>query len=402
MSGRDVQPTLARVPPWCRELRKRPVSRESGLALARRLWTRIRRRLLARSFDLPAWPSCCGAWQSAASESAVVPSTMLGSRSRNAWPARPRPVAARHILGPAPLRAFHRVPSDVRVRADLIATCLATDRAAVLVIEIDSISQIGPTSGEFSANGGRDSGSEYSLSIRDMTSTPAPSPTPTSPHSPTSTPTPTPTPIPTPAPTPIPTQTAIVGEQPLFQRKLNRKGKPVGKAVLTGFAFHFAAALDASAASAAGYQVDTVTTRKVKGKKVTILHPVANLAVSYLPASDAIQIALGSRQTFPTGGQITILGGLTTAAGRGTDRAGGLHHRQGRKEHRPIVNLEATGQANAGYFFRRLVGRLSSAWRRRRTEPAGCPRRWANIQGRRFGSWRPVEGTPSARPRGRS
>ena len=33
----------------------------SGLALARRLWTRIRRRLLARSFDLPAWPSCCGA-----------------------------------------------------------------------------------------------------------------------------------------------------------------------------------------------------------------------------------------------------------------------------------------------------------------------------------------------------
>ena len=92
---------------------------------------------------MPAWPSCCGAWQSAASESAVVPSTMLGSRSRNAWPARPRPVAARHILGPAPLRAFHRVPSDVRVRADLIATCLATDRAAVLVIEIDSISQIG-------------------------------------------------------------------------------------------------------------------------------------------------------------------------------------------------------------------------------------------------------------------
>src|SRR5271165_261254 len=82
---------------------------------------------------------------SAASESAVVPSTMLGSRSRNAWPARPRPVAARPILGPAPLRAFHRVPSDVRVRADLIATGLATDRAAVLMIEIDSISQIGPT-----------------------------------------------------------------------------------------------------------------------------------------------------------------------------------------------------------------------------------------------------------------
>jgi hypothetical protein len=32
------------------------------------------------------------------------------------------------------------VPSDVRVRADRIATGLPTDRAAVLVIEIDSIS----------------------------------------------------------------------------------------------------------------------------------------------------------------------------------------------------------------------------------------------------------------------
>ena len=36
------------------------------------------------------------------------------------------------------------MPSDVRVRADLIATGLATDRAAALVIEIDSITQIGP------------------------------------------------------------------------------------------------------------------------------------------------------------------------------------------------------------------------------------------------------------------
>ena len=70
---------------------------------------------------------------------------MLGSRSRNAWPARPRPVAARPILGPAPLRACHCVPSDVRVRADLIATGLTTNRAAALVIEIDSISQIGPS-----------------------------------------------------------------------------------------------------------------------------------------------------------------------------------------------------------------------------------------------------------------
>src|SRR5271157_3808709 len=127
MSGRDVQPTLARVPPW-----SGGSGPESAGGSLRGAWT-----------CRPGHP-VAARW-SAASESAVVPSTMLGSRSRNAWPARPRPVAARPILGPAPLRAFHRVPSDVRVRADLIATGLATDRAAVLMIEIDSISQIGPS-----------------------------------------------------------------------------------------------------------------------------------------------------------------------------------------------------------------------------------------------------------------
>ncbi len=104
----------------------------------------FRRQLLARSFDLPAWPSCYGARRSAASESAVVPSATPGSETANAWPARPRQAAARHILGPAPLRAFDRVPSDAGVRAEQVATCPVTNRAAVLLIETDSISVIGP------------------------------------------------------------------------------------------------------------------------------------------------------------------------------------------------------------------------------------------------------------------
>jgi hypothetical protein len=45
----------------------------------------------------------------------------------------------------ASLRAFYRVPSAGSVRADLIAPCLPTDGAAVLLIETDSISLIGPT-----------------------------------------------------------------------------------------------------------------------------------------------------------------------------------------------------------------------------------------------------------------
>ena len=37
--------------------------------------------------------------------------------------------------------------------------------------------------------------------------------------------------------------------------------------------------------------------------------------VSYVAASDAVEITLGAKETFPTGGQLTVLGGLTTASG---------------------------------------------------------------------------------------
>ena len=45
------------------------------------------------------------------------------------------------------------------------------------------------------------------------------------------------------------------------------------------------------------------------------MHPITKFTVSYLAASDAVEIALGAKETFPTGGQITVLGGLTTASG---------------------------------------------------------------------------------------
>ena len=46
-----------------------------------------------------------------------------------------------------------------------------------------------------------------------------------------------------------------------------------------------------------------------------ILHPITNFTVSYVAASEAVQITLGGKQAFATGGQITIASGLTTAAG---------------------------------------------------------------------------------------
>lgn len=82
--------------------------------------------------------------------------------------------------------------------------------------------------------------------------------------------------------------------------------------------FHarFGTSLDAAAATnAANYEVATVTIKRIKGKKQKFLHPIANFALSYTAGSDAVEITLGSKQTFPTGGQITVLGSLTTVAG---------------------------------------------------------------------------------------
>ncbi len=62
-------------------------------------------------------------------------------------------------------------------------------------------------------------------------------------------------------------------------------------------------------------QIDIITTKKVKKKTVRTLKPLAKFRVSYLAASGAVEITVGSMQTFPTGGQITVLGGLTTATG---------------------------------------------------------------------------------------
>ena len=118
------------------------------------------------------------------------------------------------------------------------------------------------------------------------------------------------------APRPLATQTLIIGQQPMIKRKLNKKGKPVGKATLSGFTLDFGVALNAGAAGNAGnYQVDTITTKKIKKKTVQSLHPIKNFTVTYVAASDAVQITFGTSEKFPTGGQLTVLSGVTTASG---------------------------------------------------------------------------------------
>ncbi len=112
------------------------------------------------------------------------------------------------------------------------------------------------------------------------------------------------------------TNAVVIREQPVFQQKLNKKGRPVGKAVLTGFTLDFGTPLDATAANdAANFRLDAIATRKVKKKVEHVLHPIVGFRVSYDAGGDAVTIALAKRQRFPTGGQVTILGGLTSASG---------------------------------------------------------------------------------------
>ncbi len=110
---------------------------------------------------------------------------------------------------------------------------------------------------------------------------------------------PTPTPTPSPTPTPTPAAAMILSEHPVFQRKLNKKGKPVGKAVLTGFTFDFNTPVSAiAAADEANYQLDTVTTKRVKKTDVRILHPVTRFTVSYTSGSDVLSVNLTGARRF--------------------------------------------------------------------------------------------------------
>jgi hypothetical protein len=115
--------------------------------------------------------------------------------------------------------------------------------------------------------------------------------------------------------TPPPVPPVIIGEQAVFKRKLNKKGKPTGKAVLTGFALEFSAPLStATAKNPANYQLDSITTKKVGKKTKTILHPITRFTVSYVAGTDTVDLSLIGTQAFATGGQLTVVKGGVTGA----------------------------------------------------------------------------------------
>jgi hypothetical protein len=104
----------------------------------------------------------------------------------------------------------------------------------------------------------------------------------------------------------------IIGEQAQFHRKTNKKGKPTGKPVLSGFVFDFSGALNpSSATNKSNYQINTITTKRVKKQTHHILHPITSFSVVYSAANDSVTLAFVGKQTFQTGGQITVVGGAS-------------------------------------------------------------------------------------------
>jgi hypothetical protein len=116
--------------------------------------------------------------------------------------------------------------------------------------------------------------------------------------------------------TSTPPHTLVISEQPVFQRKFNKRGKPTDKAVLIGFTLDFNSALSATDASnPRNYELETVTIKKVKRSLDRVAHPIKSFAVTYAPASDSVTLELAGTQSFPTGGQITVLPGVTGDSG---------------------------------------------------------------------------------------
>jgi hypothetical protein len=107
----------------------------------------------------------------------------------------------------------------------------------------------------------------------------------------------------------------IVSEQPVFRRTI-KKGKAVGKSILTGFTLDFNRPLSEPAASnPVNYRLELVATRKVKRMLERILEPIQNFAIRYVPASDSVTLKLSGSSLFPMEGRLTVLSGVARGSG---------------------------------------------------------------------------------------
>jgi hypothetical protein len=103
--------------------------------------------------------------------------------------------------------------------------------------------------------------------------------------------------------------------------KHNRKGKPIGNPVISfEFDYNTSTPMNPATASNAGnYQVDWTSTKRVKTKRVTVLHPV-RVSATFNPSRNSVALSTAATpRTFPKGGVITIIAappsGVSSSAG---------------------------------------------------------------------------------------
>lgn len=89
-------------------------------------------------------------------------------------------------------------------------------------------------------------------------------------------------------------------------QKLNKKGKKIGKPVLSGYQITFSEPMDAaSLGNSANYVVAVKKIKKQRNRgKVTVLSRISFRLTNV--STDSVTVSLNGKQTFPQGGQITV------------------------------------------------------------------------------------------------
>ena len=106
----------------------------------------------------------------------------------------------------------------------------------------------------------------------------------------------------------------ITGYTVVKTQEYNSKGKPKGKPVFSGFSLQYSAPMNpATAGLTSNYQVVSLSTKRVKGKTVSVATPV-NITARYNQSNNTVTLTIsGSKNPFSKGGgQITILASSPT------------------------------------------------------------------------------------------
>jgi streptogramin lyase len=127
-----------------------------------------------------------------------------------------------------------------------------------------------------------------------------------------------------PSPPPSPTSTAptITGERIVLTfTRHNKRGRPVGKPIVS-FVFQFSTAMNqATVDSSSNYQVAWESTKRLKKKKVVVFHPIGVQSAVYNSSSNSVTVTTtATAQTFgAVGGQLIVTasspGGVSSAPG---------------------------------------------------------------------------------------